>query len=104
MLSPCGCHNLKTLSSPVSPVLLSNPFFRFFCEKMRILEIVLFLTVQADYVRERWREILWRMNENANATYEIDARRKGKKGKAKKILKLVDKLQCRPLFRPDKNH
>ena len=47
---------------------------------MKILEIFLLFSVEAQNVRERWKEILWRMNENLNETYEIDARRKGKKG------------------------
>lgn len=50
---------------------------------MKILEILLLFSVEAQNVRERWKEILWRMNENLNETYEIDARRKGKKGQSK---------------------
>ena len=50
---------------------------------MKILEILLLFSIEAQNVRERWKEILWRMNENLNETYEIDARRKGKKGQWK---------------------
>ena len=71
-MSSCGQHNLKTLW----PRLFSN----FFKSRMKILEILLLFSVEAQNVRERWKEILWRMNENLNETYEIDARRKGKKG------------------------
>ena len=57
---------------------------------MKILEILLLFSVEAQNVRERWKEILWRMNENLNETYEIDARRKGKKGQSKSSISTVE--------------